>query len=326
MMSMTTRRRALLAVATTLTTSARAQERSYPDRSVTIVVPAAAGGGGDFAARILGDRLTRDLGQTFIVDNRVGGGGTVAAMTVARASPDGYTVLLAYSGTHVTLPSLFPNLPWDPERSFTPIALILRAPHVIVVRRDLAAATLAELADLARRNPGRLTYASSGAGTIQHIGGEWLAGIFGAPMLHVPYRGAGPAMNDLVAGTIDMMITTPPAVVGLLRDGSIRALAIASSTRHEMLPEVPTTNEAGFTEFELEAWFAIYAPAGTPRPVIDRLSNAVGRAVAEPVFQRRSIEAGTIPAFMGPEELATFTHSELGRWSEIIRRLGIRSE
>lgn len=325
-MMTTTRRMAALLAAAASVRSATAQETRYPDRSVTIVVPAAPGGGGDFAARLLGEGLTRALGQAFVVENRVGGGGNVAATAVARAAPNGYTVLLAYSGTHVAFPALFPNLAWDPIRSFAPVALVLRAPHVIVVRKDLPVRTLAELADYARRNPGRLTYASSGAGSIQHIGGEWLAGMVGAPMLHVPYRGAGPAMNDLVAGTVDLMITTPPAVVGLLRDGAVRALALASPSRHAMLPDIPTTAEAGFGELELEAWFAVYAPADTPPPVVNRLSEAIRQVTADPVFRRRSEESGTTPAYMDLAELAAFTQSELIRWSELIRRLGIQVE
>lgn len=307
-------------------TRALAQEVRYPERSVTLVVPAAPGGGGDFTARLLGDALTRSLGQPFVVENRVGGSGNVAALAVARAAPDGYTLLLAYSGTHVANPALFPNLGWDPVRSFAPVALVLRAPHVIVVRKDLPVRTLAELAEHARRNPGRLNYASSGAGTIQHIGGEQLAQLVGAPMVHVPYRGAGPAMNDLVAGNIDLMITTPPAVVGLVRDGSIRVLAIASSGRHPMLPDVPTTAEAGLPAFELEAWFAIYAPTGTPQHVVDKLSAEIRLVTETPDFRRRCEESGTYAAYMNPMELASFTASELTYWSDLIHRLGIRPE
>jgi tripartite-type tricarboxylate transporter receptor subunit TctC len=264
--------------------------------------------------------------ERFVVENRVGGSGNVATTAVARAAPDGYTLLLAYSGSHVANPALFPNLSWDPVRSFAPVALVLRAPHVIVVRKDLPVRNLEELGEHARRNPGRLTYASSGAGTIQHIGGEQLARIVGAPMVHVPYRGAGPAMNDLVAGNIDLMITTPPAVVGLLRDGSIRALAVASGGRHPMLPEVPTTAEAGLPAFELEAWFGIYAPAGTPQPVVDKLSAEIRRVTGTPEFRRRCEESGTYAAYLNPTELAAFTASELTYWSDLIHRLGIRPE
>ena len=320
-------RRSLVAMGTAATaTRAFAQEVRYPERSVTLVVPAAPGGGGDFTARLLGDALTRSLGQPIVVENRVGGSGNVAALAVARAAPDGYTLLLAYSGTHVANPALFPNLGWDPVRSFAPVALVLRAPHVIVVRKDLPARTLSELAEYLRRNPGRLNYASSGAGTIQHIGGEQLAGIVGAPMVHVPYRGAGPAMNDLVAGNIDLMITTPPAVVGLVRDGSVRALAIASGNRHPIMPEVPTTGEAGFPGFELEAWFGVYAPAGTPQPIVNRMSTEIRRVTETPEFRRRCEESGTYAAYLDPAQLGAFTAAELTYWSDLIHRLGVHPE
>ena len=320
-------RRGLVAMGIAATaTRAFAQEVRYPERSVTLVVPAAPGGGGDFTARLLGDALTRSLGQPIVVENRVGGSGNVAALAVARAAPDGYTLLLAYSGTHVANPALFPNLGWDPVRSFAPVALVLRAPHVIVVRKDLPARTLSELAEYLRRNPGRLNYASSGAGTIQHIGGEQLAGIVGAPMVHVPYRGAGPAMNDLVAGNIDLMITTPPAVVGLVRDGSVRALAIASGNRHPIMPEVPTTGEAGFPGFELEAWFGVYAPAGTPQPIVNRMSTEIRRVTETPEFRRRCEESGTYAAYLDPAQLGAFTAAELTYWSDLIHRLGVRPE
>ena len=326
-MTRISRRGALgLASAGLLAGRAGAQPLRYPERAVTIVVPGAPGGGGDFTARLLADALTPALGQSVVVENRAGAAGNIAASAVARAAPDGYTLLLAYSGTHVANPALFRNLAWDPIRSFAPVALVLKAPHVIVVRKDLPARSLAELVAYAKANPGRLNYASSGVGTIQHIGGEELARHVGAPMVHVPYRGAGPAMNDIVAGTMDMIITTPPAVVGLVQQGAVRALAITSPQRHPMLPEVPTTAEAGLPGFELEAWFGIYAPAGTPAPVVARLSEEIRRAVEAEDFRRRSLQSGTHVAYMGPEQLAEFTRTELAHWSGVIERLGIKLE
>jgi tripartite-type tricarboxylate transporter receptor subunit TctC len=305
---------------------ATAQPLRFPERAVTIIVPGAPGGGGDFTARLLADALTGTMGQSFVVENRAGAAGNIAASAVARAAPDGYTLLLAYSGSHVANPALFRNLSWDPVRSFAPVALVLKAPHVIVVRKDLPARNLAELIEYAKRNPGKLNYASSGVGTIQHIGGEQLARQAGVQMVHVPYRGAGPAMNDIVAGTMDMIITTPPAVVGLVQQGAVRAIAIASPERHPMMPEVPTTAEAGLPGFELEAWFGIYAPAGTPAPVVEKLAQGIRGVVETDAFRRRARDSGTTVAFMGPEELAAFTRTELGFWSAVIERLGIKLE
>lgn len=286
-------------------------------------MPAAAGGGGDFTARLLADALQRPLAQPIVVENRVGGSGNVAATYVARAQPDGYTLLLAYSGSHVANPALFRNLSWNPIRSFDPVALVITAPHVIVVRKGLPVRSLGELVAHARANPGKLNYATSGTGSIQHIGTEQFARMAGISLVHVPYRGAGPAMNDLIAETIDLIITTPPAVVGFVQAGSIRALAITSSARHPMLPEVPTTAEAGMPGFELEAWFGLYAPASTPQPVVARLAEEIGRIVQGREFQRRAEESGTYATYRPPSDLAAFTRTELARWSAIIHDLGI---
>lgn len=317
-----TSRRSLMLAAPLLAAPATAQT-PWPARAVTIVVPAAPGGGGDFTARLLADALGRPLGQPVVVENRVGGNGNVAATYVARSPADGYTLLLAYSGSHVANPALYRDLPWDPVRSFDPIALLTTAPHVVVVRNSLPVRNLTELIAYARQHPGGLTYATSGAGSIQHIGTEQFARMTGTQLVHVPYRGAGPAMNDLIAGNIDLIITTPPAIVGQVRSGSVRALAIASHTRHPMLPEVPTTAEAGLPGFELEAWFGLYAPAGTPQPVISRLAEETGNVVRSAEFRRRAEDSGTYATFMSPDELASFTRRELEHWSALIRQIGV---
>lgn len=317
------RRTALLVALVAAARTARAQAQPYPARPLAIVVPAAPGGGGDFTARLLADALARPLGQPVVVENRVGGSGNVASLHVARAAPDGYTLLLAYSGSHVANPALFRNLQWDPVRSFEPIALLITAPHVVAVRKGLPAHTLDELVSYAKRNPGRLSYATSGAGTIQHIGAEHFARMAGIQMMHVPYRGAGPAMNDLLAENIDLIITTPPSVVGHVQSGAVRVLAITGGTRHPMLPDIPTAAEAGFPGFELEAWFGLYAPAGTAGALIGRLAEEIRAIVGSPDFRRRAEDSGTYATFMGPAELAAFTHSELGRWSALIREIGV---
>ena len=303
-----------------------AQAQTYPTRPITIVVPAAPGGGGDFTARLLGESLSKSLGEQIVVENKPGASGNLAAQTVARAEPDGYTLLLAYSGSHVANPALFPNLPWDPVRSFSPVALAVTAPHVIVVKKDLPAQTLSELLAYAKQKPGGINYATSGRGSIQHIGTEQLAQLAGTKMVHVPYRGAGPAMTDLLQGIIDLIVTTPPAVVGHVQSKSVKALAIASKQRHPMLPDVPTTGEAGLPNFELDAWFAIYAPAGTPPPVVDRLASEIEKVVDSSEFKRRAEESGTYASFKGPAELAAFTHTELAYWSNVIKTLGITAE
>jgi tripartite-type tricarboxylate transporter receptor subunit TctC len=303
-----------------------AQGDDFPSRPVTIVVPAAPGGGGDFAARLLADKLGKSMGKPFVVDNKAGASGNIAATYVARAPADGYTLLLAYSGTHVANPALFSKLQWDPIKSFTPVAMIITAPQVIVVNNQVPAKTLPEFVSYVRAHPGRVNYASSGNGSLQHIGSELLAYRTQTQMVHVPYKGAGAALTDVLSGQVQLLITTPPAVVSHIRAGSLRALAIASKTRHPMLPDVPTTSEAGVKDVELDAWFAIYAPAGTPAPVVNRLVGEIEKAVNSPDFKRSAADAGTYATFLGPADLDKRTRSELAYWSEIIHKIGIKAE
>jgi tripartite-type tricarboxylate transporter receptor subunit TctC len=300
-----------------------AQGQTYPTRPVTIVVPGAAGGGGDFTARLVGEQISRALGQQFVIENKPGANGNLAALTVARAAPDGYTLLLAYSGSHVANPALFKNNQWDPIKSFTPVALAIKAPHAMVAKKDLPAANLREFIAYAKQNPGKINFGSAGPGSIQHIGGEQLARLIDTKMVHVAYRGGALAMNDLLAGSIELLITTPPPVVGHLRGGSVKGLAIASKVRHPMLPDLPTTAEAGLPGFELDAWFGFYAPAGTPQPIVDRLAAEIEKIVKSDDFKRRAEESGTYAVYMSPMELAAFTRTELVYWSDMIKQLGI---
>lgn len=301
-------------------------QASFPNKPVTIVVPGSPGGGGDFTARLLADDLTRSLGTAVVVENRPGAGGNIAASYVARAQPDGYTLLLAYSGTHVGNPALYDNLQWDPIKSFTPVAMLITSPQVIVVNNQVPATTLAEFISYAKAHPGEVNYASSGNGTVQHIGTELMATQTDTRMVHVPYKGAGAALADVISGQVQLLITTPPAVVSHIRAGTVRALAVASRQRHPMLPEVPTTAEAGVKDIELDAWFALYAPAGTPAPVVDRLVQEIEKAVNGAEFKRKAEDAGTYASFMGPAELDQFTRSQLTYWSDTIRKLNIKIE
>ena len=303
---------------------ARAEE--YPSRPVTIVVSSAAGGTQDFSGRIVGEALSKALGQQFIVENKSGASGNIGIQAVARAAPDGYTLLMSYSGYQVTNPNLFPKLGWDPLKDFQSIALVVKAPHVVLVRKDLPASSLAELAELARTKPGGLTYASSGIGSIQQIGAELFGLLTGGKMVHVPYRGAGPAMTDLVAGNVDMFITTPPSAVGHLASGAVKGIALAAAERHPMLPQVPTAAEAGLPGLELVAWFALHAPANTPRPIVDRLSTAVRSIVKAEDFKRRVEANGAYAVYLGPEELTALQEKELPYWREVIRKTNIKVE
>ena len=300
--------------------------QNYPTRPVTLVVPAAPGGTADFTARLLSEGLTKALGVQVLVENKSGASGNLGNTAVARAAPDGYTLLLAYSGFHVTNPALYVNLPWDPLKSYAPVALAIVAPHVVLTRKNLPARTLSEFVAFAKRQRGNVNYASSGLGSIQNIGAEQLSLLSDLKMVHVPYRGAGPAMNDLIAGTVDLFITTPPSAVGHIQAGSVNALAMASKTRHPMLPNVPTAAEAGVPGFELDAWFAVYAPAGTPAPIVAKLASEIEKIVKSENFRERAEGAGAYARYMGPAELAKFTETELDYWSGVIRKAGITGE
>lgn len=315
-----------LLMGSSLLASPAISQSTYPNRPVTIVVPSAPGGTTDFTARLLGEHLSRRFGQNFIIENAGGAAGNIGNTKVARAAPDGYTLLLSYSGFHVANPHLFKSPGWDPLTSFAPIALAIRAPHVVIVRKGLPVTDLKSLVAYAKANPGKLNYASSGNGSIQHIGAEQLKQIAGIDMQHVPYRGAGPAMQDVVSGTIDLFITTPPSAVGLVQSGAVRALAMAAGERHPSMMDVPTTAEAGLPGFELVAWFALYAPAGTPRAIVDSLAKATEAAVASPDFVQRATTNGTYAAFMNPEQLAAFTKAELEYWGKVITAAKIKVE
>ena len=305
---------------------AAAAGEDYPSRPVTLVVPASPGGTTDFTARLLAEGLTEELGQQVIVDNKGGASGNIATGQVARAEPDGHTLLLTYSGYHATNPALFEDLDWDPVESFEPVALATKAPHVFVVHKDLPVNSLPELIEYAKAHPGELNYASPGVGSIPHIGTEQFLQQTGTEMVHVPYKGTGPAMTDVLAGVIDLSLTTPPSASGHLQEGSVKGLAIASDQRHPMLPDIPTTAEAGLPGFEQEAWFALYAPAGTPQAIIDKVSEAAEKVINSEDFQRQAQEQGTYAAYLGPEELAEFTKSEIARLGQAIEETGITIE
>jgi tripartite-type tricarboxylate transporter receptor subunit TctC len=300
-----------------------AAAEDYPNRPVTLVVPAAAGGTTDIVARLAAEGLTKELGQQFIVDNKGGASGNIGIRTVARAEPDGYTLLLTFSGYQVTNPSLFEKLEWDPIESFVPVGLLAKAPFLIIAKKDLPASNLPELVAYAKQKPGELTYASSGQGSLQHIGAELLQQLTGTKMVHVPYKGAGPAMTDLLGGVVDIYITSPPSAAAHLKNGAVKGLAMAAPERHPMLPDVPTAAEAGVPGLELVSWYAVYAPAGTPQAIVDRLAGALEKVATNESYRQRITEQGAYPVFMGPQELGEFTKAELAHWGEVIKTAGI---
>jgi tripartite-type tricarboxylate transporter receptor subunit TctC len=298
----------------------------FPTRPITFVVPSAPGGSTDFTARLVSDGRGRALGEAVIVDNKPGGSGNIGNQIVARAKPDGYTLLVAYSGYQVANPHLFKNAGWDPIKDFAPVAMMTRAPQVITARVNLPANTLQELIAYAKANPGKLNYASSGNGSIQHIAGELFKQLTGTSITHIPYRGAGPAVQDLMAGTVDLFITTPASVLSQIQAGRLKALAVTSTTRLPSLPNVPTATEAGLKGYELDSWFALYAPAGTPTNIVNELNATVNKILLLPETRKKAEDSGTSVDTMTPQQLAVYTRRELDRWGKVIEGAHITIE
>jgi tripartite-type tricarboxylate transporter receptor subunit TctC len=309
-----------------VSTAVQAQDAPYPTQNVTLIVSAAAGGTTDLAARMISDPLSKALGKPVIVDNRPGGSGAIAASAVKRAKPDGYTLLVQYSGYQVITPHLIKGA-FDPIKDFAPVANLIVAPQVVVIRPDLPAKTLPELISYARANPGKLNYASSGNGSLQHVTGEMIKQLAGVEITHVPYKGTGPALTDLLGGNVDMTFTTAPPLLGHIKAGKLRALAVTGNVPLPSLPDVPTTSKIkGFEELDANSWFAVYAPAGTPKPVIDRLSGEIGKIMKTEEFRKKAEAQGAYAVYMNPQQLADYTNKEFQSWGKFVKEAKITGE
>ncbi|WP_232468103.1 Bug family tripartite tricarboxylate transporter substrate binding protein [Bordetella genomosp. 13] len=316
----------LAAGAAMLVSAGTAAAAEYPDRPISLIVSAAPGGTTDIAARLIAQPLAQALGQSVVVENRPGGSGGIAAQAVARAKPDGYTLLLQYSGFQVITPSVMKNIGWDPIKDFAPVANVLSAPQVIVVRPGLPINSLKELVDYAKANPGGLNYASSGNGSLQQVATELLNQMAGIKTTHIPYKGTGPALNDLLGGSVDMTITTPPPLLGQIAAGKLRALAVTGENRLPSLPDVPTAAQAGYPDLQVSSWFAMYAPAGTPPEVVNKLAGEIEKIMKTDAFRQKAAEQGAEARFMGPKELGDYTREELARWNKVVKAANITAE
>jgi len=296
----------------------------YPDHPITLLVPAAPGGTTDLAARLIAQPLSGALGQSVVVENKPGASGSIASQAVAKAAPDGYTLLLQYSGYNAISPHVQPT-DWDPIKDFSPVANILSAPQVIVVRPSLPINSLKELVDYAKAHPDKLNYASSGNGALQHVATELLKQMADIKIEHIPYKGTGPALNDLLGGAVDMTITTPPPLLGHIAAGKLRALAVTGPNRLASLPNVPTVAEAGYPDLLVSSWFAMYAPKGTPQPVIDKLASEIEGIMKTDEFRKKAEEQGAEAEFMSPEKLAEYTQQEYDRWGKVVKAAGIKA-
>jgi tripartite-type tricarboxylate transporter receptor subunit TctC len=320
------RRFALAALVALAADIALAQAPAFPAKPVTLVVPVAPGGILDAVARMLAPEMAKQLGQPVVVDNKAGASGNIGATYVAKSAPDGYTLLVGYSMFHVGNPSMFRNLAWDPIRDFSSVAMVAVSPHVIAVHPSVPVKTLQELVDLAKKEPGKLNYASPGSGSVPHVGMELFKQQAGIDVMHVPYKGAGPMMQDVIAGQVQMTVATPPSLLGFVQTGRVRALAVAAKTRHPLMPDVPTTAEAGYPSFQLEAWVALFAPAGTPRPVIEKLTAAVAETLKAPEVVEHARATGMAIRFMPPGELDATVKADLDYWSKVIREAKITAD
>ena len=315
---------ALAALATGFLGSATAQS-AYPSKTVTMVVPTAAGGTTDLSARMLAQALGPVLGQTVVVDNKGGGNGNIAASIVKRAEADGYTLLMQYSGYHVISPHITKQKQWD-QGDFQPVANVISAPQIIVVRADLPVKTLPELIAYAKANPGKLNYASSGNGSLQHVTGAMLEQQGGIKMVHVPYKGTGPALQDLLGGQVDLTFGTAPPFMPHIASGKLRVLAVTGKQRLPSLSQVPTTAEAGYPKVNATSWFALFAPAATPKPVVDKLAADVRAVVQSAAFQQKAQEQGATAEYLSPQQLGEQVRADLGNWAQVVKASHIEAE
>ena len=316
-----TRRRTLLAAAALAPFASRAQAQAYPSRPIRLIVAYPPGGSTDLLARAFAERLSaRFSGAAVVVENRAGGGGIVGTVAAAQAPADGYTLTLGNNQTHASNQAMMRVLPYHVLDSFAPIARLASVPHAIIVPAS-GARTIAEL-----KAKGRVTYASSSVGSASHVIGEGIARRFGIEATHVPYRGAAPATQDTVSGVVDYYVSTLPTMMPLLREGRVRALAIGSAARHPDLPNVPTFEEIGAQGLAVDAWFGLWAPAGTPEPIITKLGEAAVAIVSETGMRERLAAMGFVSAPLGPAEFARFQREEVARWAALAELTGIRME
>lgn len=319
-------RRALAVVAVLTAAGPLRAQTGWPNRPTTVLVPNPPGGGTDFAARLFQDALSRALGTSVVIDNRPGANGNIAILAAVRAAPDGHTLLMQYSGYHAGNLAMMRDPGWDPVRDLLPVGMATVAPHGIFVAPELPVSDLAGFIAYAKVRPGRLNYASSGNGSIQHIAGALFSRAIGVEMTHVPYRGAAPALQDVAGGRVEMFITTPSSAIGLARGGRLKALSIASEARISALPEVPTTAEAGLPGFVVDAWFAFFAPAGTPPEIVGRINSALREATAQPDVRRRAEEGGVILRPLTVAEMDAVARREIETLGRTIRENGITLE
>jgi tripartite-type tricarboxylate transporter receptor subunit TctC len=314
----------LAAIAVSMSFSPSAQAQPFPSKPLRIVVPFPAGGTTDVLARAVAQKLTETLGQPVVVDNRPGAGGNIGAELVAKSPPDGYTLLMGTVGTHAINPGLYPKMPYDHVRDFAPVILVAGVPNVLVVNPSLPVNSVQELIAYAKANPGKLNFASSGNGTSIHLSGELFKTMAGVQIMHVPYKGSAPALQDMVGGQVQLMFDNLPSSLALIKGGKLKALAVTSSARAAALPDVPTMAESGLPGFEASSWFGLLAPAGTPQPAIAKLNAEVARWLASPEAKEKLLAQGAIAAGGTPEDFARHIAAETAKWQKVVKESGAK--
>jgi tripartite-type tricarboxylate transporter receptor subunit TctC len=299
---------------------------NYPNRPIQLVVTVPPGGAADFVGRLIAAKLADALGQSVVITNRGGAGGTTAAAAVAKSDPDGYTLLLNTIATHGIGPHIYANLPYDPVKDFSPVILIAKLPLIMAVNADVPAQSVKDLIAQAKARPGELSFCSAGTGGAPHLAGELFKSLTGTELLHVPYRGSGPAVVDLVAGRITMMFDAMPSLLPFITAGKLRALAAASPQRHRLLPDVPSFAELGYPGMDIALWYGVAAPGGTPAPIVQRLNAELIKILSTPDIRKSLTEQGADVQGGTPEEFVEFMRHESARWGTVVKRAGIKPE
>ncbi len=313
---------ALLSTFWTLTAGAAANE--YPDRPIRLVVPFPPGGGADNLARMIMPKVAAILGESIVIDNRPGAGGNVGAESVARAAPDGYTLLYGTNGTHAINASLYPNLRFDPVKDFVPVSRMTTIAALLIVNSAFPVKSVAELIGYAKSHPGEVNFASAGNGTTSHLAGELFRKMAGIDIVHVPYRGGALAVIDLIGGQVQMMIDVMPNAYPLARDSKVRGLAVTTARPFPAAPEYPTIADSGLPGFEISAWDGIFAPTGTPEPIIVKLNAAIRQALSDPQLREALLARGAQPVPTSPEEFARFITASADKWGKLVREAGAK--
>ncbi len=296
---------------------------NYPNRSITMVVAFPAAGTTDILARLIGQKLTDKFKQTVVVENRPGAGGNIGTAYVAKAAPDGYTIMMGTIGTQSINPSLYKKMPYDAAKDFVPITRAAMVPNLLVVNKDAPFNTLPEMMAYGKANPGKLTYGSSGNGTTLHLSGELFNLMSGSKITHIPYKGSTPAVADLMGGQISMIFDNMPSVIQQVKSGRLKALAVTSAQRNAQLPEIPTIQELGVAGYEVWSWFGLLAPAATPKPIVDKLNATIVDIIKQPDVQAKIIELGAVPVPETSAEFGAFIEAETLKWAKVIKEANI---